>query len=135
MFINVPPCVPDAGSLMYTLLSFKTAEATCVSKGTAGMLALLCVLVVSSENLAYIYTTGQFMEVNTCIRGTYCMGLHRQKKWRQWRKELQLCLNWDLHSISESMISVTVHCPPSLFYTGFKHSHSSFFSVALQPVS
>ena len=65
MFINVPPCVANVGSSMYTLLSFKTAEATCMSQGTAGMLALLCVLVVGSEKLAYIQQVNSWKSTNS----------------------------------------------------------------------
>ena len=64
MFNNVPPCVPNVGSLTYTLLSFKTAEATCMSKGMADMLVLLCVLVVSSEKLAYIQQVNSWKSTN-----------------------------------------------------------------------
>ena len=64
MFMNLPPCVPDAGSMMYTSLSFKTTEATCMSKGTAGMLVLLCVLVVGFENLAYIQQVNSWKSTN-----------------------------------------------------------------------
>ena len=60
--MNLPPCVPNVGSLMYTLLSFKTAAATFMSKGTAGMLVLLCV--VSSENLAYIQQVNSWKSTN-----------------------------------------------------------------------
>ena len=36
--IEVLPCVSDVGSSMYTLYSFKTAEASCVSQDTGDML-------------------------------------------------------------------------------------------------
>ena len=62
--MNLPPCVPDAGFLMYSLLSFKTAEATCKSQGTAGMLVLLCVLVLGSEELAYIQQVNSWKSTN-----------------------------------------------------------------------
>ena len=57
--------------LQVTRHSWHAGTAVCSCFGLWG--TLLCVM-------------SQLMEVNKCIRGTYCMGLHRQKKWRQWKR-------------------------------------------------
>ena len=54
MFMNLPPCIPNMGSMMYTSLSFKTA----------GMLVLLCALVLRSEELSYVQRANSWKSSN-----------------------------------------------------------------------